>query len=206
MLSAVMNARTERVVREAGGPGSDMRGGVERAEQLFAGMFDWSDRSRLNTLRGGTVGTGACACDSHVVTVYPPPARRADLSVTCEEGRPFLSGHRCCDPPKGTAIPETMEKRGLDRTFSRDSRFIAVWMMKDLRGGHCRCRMFRLTHNPPFRLALQVMDSGCHWRCRTEPGMPSPEICLLHSALPALIEVYMKKIPLLFIVLRMNAW
>jgi TPP-dependent indolepyruvate ferredoxin oxidoreductase alpha subunit len=183
-----------------------MRGRSERAEQLFAGMFDWSDRSRLNTLRGGTVGTGACACDSHVVTVYPPPARRADLSVTCEEGRPFLSGHRCCDPPKGTAIPETMEKRGYYRTFCRDCPFLPLfWMMKDLSMeviADAGCSL--LTLNPPFQtgIASYGLGSAIGVAARSTGIAITGDYALLHSALPALIEVYHKKIPLLCIVLK----
>ncbi len=183
-----------------------MRGRCDRAEQLFAAMFDWSDRSPLNTLQGGTVGTGACAGDSHVVTVYPPPARSADLSLTCEEGRPFLSGHRCSGPPEGTALPETMEKRGYYRTFCKECPFLPLFgMMKDhgmevIADAGCSL----LTLNPPFQngIASYGLGSAIGVAARSTGIAVTGDYALLHSALPALIEVYRKKIPLLCIVLK----
>ena len=68
-----------------------MHGRVTAAEEVHRTMFAWSDASSLNRWKGDTLGAGPAPGESRVVTVYPVPARAAQVHELREYGR-CLSG------------------------------------------------------------------------------------------------------------------
>lgn len=184
-----------------------MRGRSEAAERGTAEMFAWSRGSPLNRFSGGTVAAGAAAGgDSHVVTVYPPPAGADVLRTVNELGRPFLRDHRCAMPPAGVTEPETYSRRGYYRTFCRSCPFRPLLrMLADRRMPViCDIGCSLLAANPPYRIgrAAYALGSSVAVAARSTKVALTGDYALLHSGINALMDVYEKRLPLLTIVLK----
>ena len=185
-----------------------MKGRAQDAERRTAEMFAWSHNSPLNRLRGGVVATGAESGDSHVVTVYPPPAGPDALKSTRELGRPFLFEHRNLSPPGTVIDPETYHDRGFFRTFCRNCPFKPLMAMLSGRGVSVICDIgcSLLATNPPYRIgkASFALGSSVAVAARSTKVALTGDYALMHSGINALLDVYEKQLPLLTIILKNN--
>jgi len=183
-----------------------MRGRVASADRQLAGMFAWSRSSSLNRLRGGTVGAGAADANSHVVTVYPPPADLERYAEFHELGRPFLREHRGVLPPATTNIPQTYGSRGHYRTFCRNCPFTAVMQIlaEQKRRVVCDIGCSLLAMNPPYAIGIASygLGSSIAVAAKSTGIALCGDYALLHSGINALMDVREKGIPLLCIVLK----
>jgi len=183
-----------------------MRGRAQAAERVLASMHNWSQNSPLNQLRGGIVATGPEEGDSHVVTVYPPPAGASVLNNTRELGRPFLFEHRCLKGSDELPVPETYHERGFYRTFCRGCPFKSLLNILSEKGITVICDIgcALLASNPPFRIgrAGYALGSSVAVAARSTKIALIGDYALMHSGVNALIDVYEKRLPLLTIVLK----
>ncbi|MDD1715200.1 MAG: thiamine pyrophosphate-dependent enzyme [Methanoregulaceae archaeon] len=182
-----------------------MKGRADLAESLVPGMFEWAERSDLNTIQGGIAGVGPAPGDSHIVTAYPPPAGLRECSSVREIGRPFVGEHLCLSPPMSVPEPETAGKRGYVKTFCRNCPFIPVMEILKEKGlqviSDAGCSILAL--NPPFRIALASYGLGTAVgvAARSSGVALIGDYAMIHSGIPSLIDVYEKGLPLLCIVL-----
>jgi TPP-dependent indolepyruvate ferredoxin oxidoreductase alpha subunit len=193
-----------------------MKGRVERARNMLGPMRDWSDSSPLNCINGTTAIVGAAApgekrtqtdTASRIITVYPPPALQGRIQEVKELGRPFVLEHRRMVPPAYTE-PERRENRGFYRSFCKDCPFIPAIKILDERGilVTCDAGCCVLCMNPPFKTSLVSYGMGASIgvAAKSTGVALTGDYALLHSGLPALIDVYEKKTPLLCIIMKNN--
>ncbi len=204
---AVMGAcKRQGVQGKLADPNLTMRGRSQAAEKLTSAMFEWSRSSPLNDFKGGVVGVGATEGDSHVATVYPPPAKTATLARTNELGRSFVHEHRCIKAQNFKDKPETYTKRGHYRTFCRECPFKPLIQKLVDRKMSVICDMgcSVLATNPPYRIgvACYALGSSIAVAARSTQVALIGDYALLHSGINALIDVYEKHRPLLCIVLK----
>ena len=144
---------------------------------------------------------------SSVITVYPPPAGHERITAVKELGRPFFREHLDTTPPVYTD-PERREDRGFYRSFCKDCPFILSVKVLDERGISVTCDAgcCVLCMNPPFKTSLVSygMGSSIGVAAKSTGVALTGDYALLHSGLPALIDVYEKKTPLLCIVMKNN--
>jgi TPP-dependent indolepyruvate ferredoxin oxidoreductase alpha subunit len=185
--------------------GLTMLGRSQAAEAGTAAMFKWSDSSPLNRFSGGVIAAGPANGDSHVVTVYPPPARIGREGIISELGRPFLQEHRGIRPPESVRAPETYASRGYYRTFCKDCPFKPLMGMLAERKVEVVCDIgcSMLAMNPPYSTgrACYALGSSVAVAARSTKVALTGDYALLHSGINALIDVYEKRLPLLAIVL-----
>ncbi|NTU99773.1 MAG: indolepyruvate ferredoxin oxidoreductase, partial [Methanoregulaceae archaeon] len=185
-------------------PGLTMKGRADLAESRVPDMFEWAERSDLNSMRGGIAGVGPAPGDSTIVTAYPPPSGLRECSSVREIGRPFVGEHRFLSPPDPVPEPETAEKRGYVKTFCRNCPFLSVMEILKEKGlrviADAGCSILAL--NPPFRIALASYGLGTSVgvAARSSGVALIGDYALIHSGIPSLIDVYEKGIPLLCIV------
>ena len=193
-----------------------MKGRVQRAGNMRGPMCDWSDASPLNHMNGTTALVGAAGpgdkpvpsdVASHIITVYPPPAGRGRIQQVLELGRPFVREHQDMPPPAYTE-PERREDRGFYRSFCNNCPFILAIHILDERGISviCDAGCCVLCMNPPFKTSLVSygMGSSIGVAAKSTGVALTGDYALLHSGLPALIDVYEKKTPLLCIIMKNN--
>jgi TPP-dependent indolepyruvate ferredoxin oxidoreductase alpha subunit len=193
-----------------------MKGRVQRARNMLGPMCEWSKTSALNRMNGTTVLVGAAGTGdktalssgkSHVITVYPPPALQDRIIAVKELGRPFVAEHQSMTPPVYTE-PERREDRGFYRSFCKDCPFILAIKVLDERGitVTCDAGCCVLCMNPPYTTSLVSygMGSSIGVAAKSTGVALTGDYALLHSGLPALIDVYEKKMPLLCIVMKNN--
>jgi len=183
-----------------------MRGRSEAAARRTTELFVWSQESPLNRLCGGIAAAGAEEGQSHVVTVYPPPAGICTVPAVREVGRPFLSDHRCVARMETVREPETYHARGFFRTFCRDCPFRPLMTILAERqvSAICDIGCALLAVNPPYRIghAGYALGSSIAVAARSTKVALIGDYALLHSGINALIDVYEKELPLLTIVLK----
>ena len=193
-----------------------MNGRVQRARNLLGPMCEWSETSPLNRMNGSTAYVGAAgntdataipATASRIITVYPPAGNLERIQVMKELGRPFVREHRRMVPPSYTK-PERREDRGFYRSFCKDCPFIPAINILDERGISviCDAGCCVLCMNPPFKTSLVSygMGSSIAVAAKSTGVALTGDYALLHSGLPALIDVHEKKTPLLCIVMKNN--
>jgi indolepyruvate ferredoxin oxidoreductase alpha subunit len=193
-----------------------MKGRVERARNLLGPMCEWAKTSPLNRMNGTTALVGAAGSGdnpalysgvSRIITVYPPPAGQGRIKVVQELGRPFVREHQSMVPPS-YKDPERREDRGFYRSFCKDCPFILAMNVLDERGISviCDAGCCVLCMNPPFKTSLVSygMGSSIGVAAKSTGVALTGDYALLHSGLPALIDVYEKKTPLLCIVMKNN--
>jgi len=183
-----------------------MNGRVTASEELYRTMFDWSNKSTLNTWKGEPLGAGPAPGNSRVVTVHPLPSRAAQMSTVNEYGRTFVRDHRGLLPPVPQKRPQAMEDRGFYRTFCPTCPFKG--MMDILRERDmlmiCDAGCSVLGMTPPYELGIASYGMGASIAvaARSTGVALIGDYALLHSGLNALIDVYEKKLPLLCIVMK----
>ena len=193
-----------------------MKGRVQRARNMLGPMYEWSKTSSLNRINGIIAVTGAAGAPdtisrsggtSRVIIVYPPAAGPGMIKEVKELGRPFVSEHQCMVPPAYTD-PERREDRGFYRSFCKDCPFILAIKVLDERGipVTCDAGCCVLCMNPPYKTSLVSygMGSSVGVAANSTGVALTGDYALLHSGLPALIDVYEKKTPLLCIVMKNN--
>jgi len=193
-----------------------MKGRVQRARNMLGPMYEWSKTSPLNRINGIIAVIGAAGAPdtisrsggtSRVITVYPPAAGPGMIKEVQELGRPFVSEHQCMVPPAYTD-PERREDRGFYRSFCKDCPFILAIKVLDERGISVTCDAgcCVLCMNPPYKTSLVSygMGSSVGVAAKSTGVALTGDYALLHSGLPALIDVYEKKTPLLCIVMKNN--
>ncbi len=183
-----------------------MHGRVTAAEEVHRTMFAWSDASSLNRWKGGTLGAGPAPGESRVVTVYPVPARAAQVHELREYGRSFVRDHRGLLPPAPQGRPESHEERGFCRTFCTVCPYrtlLDILKEKDMRlMCDAGCSVFGM--NPPYGMGVASygMGSSIAVAARSTRVALIGDYALLHSGINALIDVYEKRLPLLCIVMK----
>lgn len=193
-----------------------MKGRVEKARNLLGPMCEWSEKSPLNRMNGTTALVGAAGAGdkpalpreiSRIITVYPPTAGLGSLKDIKELGRPFVREHRRMVPPAFTE-PERREDRGFYRSFCKDCPFILAIKILDERGISVTCDAgcCVLCMNPPYKTSLVSygMGSSIGVAAKSTGVALTGDYALLHSGLPALIDVFEKKTPLLCIIMKNN--
>ncbi len=193
-----------------------MKGRVERARDMLGPMSEWSKNSPLNRMNGSTALVGGAGTrdttlltgeESHIVTVYPPSGGRGRIQEVIECGRPFVREHQHLVPP-AFRVPERREDRGYYRSFCKDCPFVLAIRVLDEQGISVTCDAgcCVLCMNPPFTTSLVSygMGSSIGVAAKSTGVALTGDYALLHSGLPALIDVYEKKTPLLCIVLKNN--
>lgn len=183
-----------------------MLGRSQAAENGTAAMFAWSTSSPLNRFSGGVIAAGPAKGDSHVVTVYPPPAGIGNAGRIHELGRPFLQEHRGIRPPAIVPEPETYASRGYYRTFCRECPFRTLMGILATRKMEAACDIgcSMLAANPPYRVgkSCYALGSSIAVAARSVKVALTGDYALLHSGMNALMDVYEKRLPLLAIVLK----
>lgn len=193
-----------------------MKGRVERARNMLGPMCEWSKQSPLNRMNGTTALVGAAGTGdkanlsrgaSRIIIVYPPAAGPGICKEVQELGRPFVREHQRMVPPAYTD-PERREDRGFYRSFCKGCPFILAIKVLDERGitVTCDAGCCVLCMNPPFRTSFVSygMGSSIGVAAKSTGVALTGDYALLHSGLPALIDVYEKKTPLLCIVMKNN--
>ncbi|MEI7433443.1 MAG: thiamine pyrophosphate-dependent enzyme [Methanomicrobiales archaeon] len=193
-----------------------MKGRVERARNMLGPMCEWSEKSPLNRMNGTTALVGAAGAGykpahpgaiSRIITIYPPTAGIGSLKEIKELGRPFVMEHRGMVPPVCTE-PERREDRGFYRSFCKDCPFILAIKILDERGilVTCDAGCCVLCMNPPYKTSLVSygMGSSIAVAAKSTGVALTGDYALLHSGLPALIDVFEKKTPLLCIIMKNN--
>lgn len=177
-------------------------------------MQEWSDSSPLNHFEGDTAFIGAAGNPdangelpgaSRVSTVYPIPVALGNISGIRELGRFFAGEHRPVFPLPGKD-PERHSHRGFFRSFCRDCPFIPAMKVLEERKMPviCDAGCCVLCMNPPYTIG-QVsygMGSSIAVAARSTGIALTGDYALLHSGLPALIDVREKRTPLLCIVMK----
>ena len=193
-----------------------MKGRVQRARNMLGQMGDWSKHSPLNRINGtsaivGAAGTGEKTVRhtgaSRITTVYPPPGGQGWIQEVQELGRPFVKEHLHMSPP-AYSDPERREDRGFFRSFCKGCPFILAISILDERGITviCDAGCCVLCMNPPYKTSLVSygMGSSIGVAAKSTGVALTGDYALLHSGLPALIDVHEKKTPLLCIVMKNN--
>jgi len=186
-----------------------MYGRVAYSRSLIEKMFAWSRQSSLNRFHGKDVAVGAAqggAMASHVVTVYPPPVEHSFINDVYELGRPFLKEHCHLLPPGTIGKPQMMEDRGYHLTFCRECPFtLSLQIMKEREmQAICDAGCAILATNPPFKVGIASYGLGSSVGVAAKSTRIAliGDYALLHSGINALIDVFLKRIPLLCIVFR----
>lgn len=183
-----------------------MYGRITAAEELYRELFAWSDASPLNRWKGESAGTGAEPGETRIVTVNPPPARSAGITIVNEHGRPFVRDHRGLKPPVPQERPQRMEDRGFYRTFCKNCPFKTLLdIMKDaVLHPVCDAGCSVLAMNPPYSMGIASYGMGASIAiaARSTGSALIGDYALMHSGLNALIDVHEKNLPLLCIVMR----
>jgi len=139
--------------------------------------------------------------------VYPPAGKPETVQEVKESGRPFAREHRRMVLP-GFREPERREDRGFYRSFCKGCPFIPAINILDEQGiaVTCDAGCCVLCMNPPFRTSLVSygMGSSVAVAAKSTGVALTGDYALLHSGLPALIDVYEKQTPLLCIVMKNN--
>jgi len=193
-----------------------MKGRVARAKNMLGPMGEWAKTSPLNSMNGKTALVGAAAPGdkpplagpaSRISTVYPPPGGAGTLKEVKELGRPFVSEHHGTAPP-AYVDPERREDRGFYRSFCKGCPFILAIKVLDERGISVTCDAgcCVLCMNPPYKTSLVSygMGSSIGVAAKSTGVALIGDYALLHSGLPALIDMYEKKTPLLCIIMKNN--
>jgi indolepyruvate ferredoxin oxidoreductase alpha subunit len=190
-----------------------MRGRVQLSRNMFRQMQDWSNRSPLNLIQGAGAAVGSAEIPatwrpgkvSKISTVYPPPFRSGGYEEICEEGRHFLAEH-CGVASPGTEEPERYLGRGYYRSFCRNCPYLPL--MRSLEEKNlpvvCDAGCCVLCMNDPFTIGRVSygMGSSIGIAARSTGVALTGDYALLHSGMPALIDVFEKKLPLLCIVMK----
>lgn len=183
-----------------------MNGRVTAAENLYRGMFAWSNGSNLNRWCGEPAGAGPAPGRTRIVTVHPLPARAASVMEVHENGRPFVRDHRGLQPPVPKERPESMEDRGYYRAFCTVCPFRKMMDIAKESGLKmiCDAGCSVLGMTPPYELGIASYGMGASIAvaARSTGVALIGDYALLHSGLNALIDVYEKKRPLLCIVMK----
>ena len=194
---------------ELADPGLTMYGRAIYSESLLDKMFSWSRQSALNRFLGNDVVAGAAYAEpgaSRMVTVYPPPAGPVLIGEVRELGRPFLKEHCRLLPPGEYRKPQRIEERGYYLTFCRGCPFIpALQIMKEREMKViCDAGCAILATNPPFRVGMASygLGSSIGVAAKSTGIALIGDYALLHSGINALIDVFIKGLPLLCIVFR----
>jgi indolepyruvate ferredoxin oxidoreductase, alpha subunit len=193
-----------------------MNGRVQRARNMLGPMHEWSGTSSLNVINRSPAFVGAAGIKdnaalpsgvSRISTVYPPAGTLDNIPDVNELGRPFAREHQGFVPPVFTE-PECREDRGYYRSFCKDCPFIPAINILDERGISVTCDAgcCVLCMNPPFKTSLVSygMGSSIAVAAKSTGVALTGDYALLHSGLPALIDVHEKKTPLLCIVMKNN--
>ncbi len=190
-------------------PKLTMYGRVVYAKSLLDQMFTWSRQSSLNRFLGKDIAAGAAHAGpgaSRVVTVYPPPAGPSLIRVVHELGRPFLKEHCHLLPPGPIGKPQRMEDRGYHLTFCRECPFILILQIMKEREMKviCDAGCTILATNPPFEVGIASYGLGSSVGVAAKSTRIAliGDYALLHSGINALIDVFLKGVPLLCIVFR----
>ncbi|MDD1678435.1 MAG: thiamine pyrophosphate-dependent enzyme [Methanomicrobiales archaeon] len=182
-----------------------MRGRALQADQILQSLFSWSQLSTLNRLRVGSIGVGPAHGTSHVVTVYPPPPLQPGAAIN-EYGRPFVREHQGLHPPAIRRQPETFAMRGKYRTFCPSCPFKPLFALLKEKGMQAACDMgcAILSMNPPYQIGIcgYGLGSSVAVAARSTGVALTGDYAMLHSGLPALIDVHEKNLPLLCIVMK----
>jgi len=190
-----------------------MRGRVQLARNRLRQMQDWSEHSSLNIIRGSRVVAGAAEIPatwpsgqvSRVSTVYPPPDVSGECRDVCEEGRHFLDEHIGMGSP-GIEEPERYRTRGYYRSFCRDCPYLPLMHALEKKNLPvvCDAGCCVLCMNDPFTIGRVSygMGSSIAIAARSTGVALTGDYALLHSGMPALIDVFEKKLPLLCIVMK----
>ena len=190
-------------------PKLTMYGRVAYSRSVLDQMFAWSRQSPLNRFQGRNVTVGAAPGPhgaSRVVTVYPPPAGPSVIEEVRELGRPFLKEHYHLLPPGTVEKPQKMEDRGYHLTFCRECPFtLLLQIMKEREmKAICDAGCAVLATNPPFGVGIASYGLGSSVGVAAKSTRIAiiGDYALLHSGINALIDVFLKRIPLLCIVFR----
>jgi len=193
-----------------------MKGRVDQAKNMLGPMSEWSSSSPLNTVNGSNIFVGAAGHKdktaipgkvSCISTVYPPPAMPGAITTVTERGRPFVRDHQVMTIPAQT-VPEKRQNRGFYRSFCRDCPFLLAMNILEEQAIPviCDAGCCVLCMNPPFRMGIVSygMGSSIGVAAKSTGVALTGDYALLHSGLPALIDVFEKKIPLLCVVMKNN--
>ena len=192
-----------------------MKGRVERARNMLKSMSEWAKTSPLNHMDGtpalaGAAGSGDIPPGSGVasrITIVYPPALQGSIHEIQELGRPFVTEHKSIIRP-ANVDPERREDRGFYRSFCKNCPFILAVKVLDKRGitVTCDAGCCVLCMNPPYKTSLVSygMGSSIGVAAKSTGIALTGDYALLHSGLPALIDVYEKKTPLLCIIMKNN--
>ncbi len=191
-----------------------MKGRVDRAKNMLGPMGEWAKTSPLNRIHGTIALVGAAVSGdkqplpdpvSRISTVYPLTGGTCRFNEVKELGRPFVSEHQGMVPP-AYVDPERREDRGFYRSFCKDCPFILAIKVLDERGISVTCDAgcCVLCMNPPYKTSLVSygMGSSIGVAAKSTGIALTGDYALLHSGLPALIDVYEKKTPLLCIIMK----
>ncbi|HVP94108.1 MAG TPA: thiamine pyrophosphate-dependent enzyme [Methanoregulaceae archaeon] len=190
-----------------------MRGRVQASRNRFRQMRRWAEQSTLNEIKGTRVITGPVEIPatwppgqvSRISTVYPPPGGPEKFKDIYEEGRPFLREHLDVGYPE-KAEPELHRTRGFYRSFCRECPFLVVINILEEKklAVVCDAGCCVLCMNDPFTVGKVSygMGSSIGIAARSTGIALTGDYALLHSGLPALIDVFEKKIPILCIVMK----
>jgi indolepyruvate ferredoxin oxidoreductase, alpha subunit len=193
-----------------------MKGRVQRARNQLGPMCEWSKTSSLNRMNGATALVGAAGTGneplytpgaSRIITVYPPVEGTDQITNVLELGRPFVRDHPCM-APSGYVKPEQRDDRGFYRSFCKDCPFIPAIKVLDDQGLSviCDAGCCVLCMNPPYRAGIVSygMGSSIGVAAKSTGIALTGDYALLHSGLPALIDVYEKKTPLMCVIMKNN--
>ncbi|MDD1718997.1 MAG: thiamine pyrophosphate-dependent enzyme, partial [Methanoregulaceae archaeon] len=123
-----------------------------------------------------------------------------------ECGRPFVREHRLLDPPSGMPAPERFQDRGFCRTFCRNCPFLPLVRKLSEKEiaviADAGCSV--LAMNPPFRIGVASygLGSAIAVAARSTGVALMGDYAVLHSGIPALIDVFEKGTDTLVLVLK----
>jgi indolepyruvate ferredoxin oxidoreductase, alpha subunit len=192
-----------------------MRGRVQFSRNRLKQMSEWSARSSLNDIRGTGGAVGAVEIPgtwpsgeiSRVSTVYPTPGGPDRFNEVREEGRPFFWEHLGPDVP-AYEEPERYRSRGFYRSFCRDCPFLPLMNALEEKKLPivCDAGCCVLCMNDPYTVGRVSygMGSSIGIAARSTGIALTGDYALLHSGMPALIDVFEKQVPLLCIVMKNN--
>jgi len=190
-----------------------MWGRVQLSRNRFRQMQDWSKHSSLNFIQGASAAVGSVEIPatwrpgqvSKISTVYPPPCKSGGFREICEEGRHFFGEHTGKEL-SGIEEPERYLSRGFYRSFCRDCPFLPLMHALEEKNLPvvCDAGCCVLCMNDPFTIGRVSygMGSSIGIAARSTRVALTGDYALLHSGIPALIDVFEKELPLLCIVMK----